>query len=772
MRGRVLFTLLLAVPALLRAQETVGIGGWRSYQSQAAARGAAVVGSYAVKLSDIGLVTIDRSTGEVKEWTKPDGLYSARPTAVVSDAVRSELIVGYADGTYERWADDGTTLGLRRRSFDIARSSFLSRGVRCGWADATTLYLGTDFGLVAFNSATNLVRFTARQFATAAPEQAVRAVVTYGGRLYVMVAEGLYSAPLTAPNLADAMNWRAEHGQGGLPATGLTQLAATTGRLFAVANDVLYVSSGGAWSVSAQDNPSIGALSHLTAAGDAAVAIRNRSTIVMADAGGVAVQLLGRPQAVAYLPGLRQLAVADAERGLVLTEVDFTTGTGRELRRAPFTLPSNGCRQIAAGGGRLYVAPTGHTGRYQPGFSETGVYRYDKATGQWRVFDRANGGLDATVYYDLGALWLEPGTQRCHYASWGQGVVTLDGDARTQVLNNVNSPIPGLAFNPMTGRFDVLYLGGVAVDSRGVLWVTSFDASPPLAARTPQGQWVNLPLVAGRPLEIVVDRAGRKWILLADQNLAVYDDRSNVTATSTHRQRLLTPAAGQGALPGTEVLAVADDRDGLVWLGTSQGVGVFYNPSATVTGSAGGDARCPVIDGRCLLRDERVQTIAVDGANRKWMGTTRGLFLITPDGQQVLARYTEANSPLVSDDVRDLAYDPTTGELFIATDLGIVSLRTDATEGGEETSLRVFPNPAYVGDDTPITIDGIAEGASCLVTTASGERVARLTVNGGRALWNGRDELGRRAGPGVYLILAARADGSSAGSTKLAITER
>jgi hypothetical protein len=217
---------------------------------------------------------------------------------------------------------------------------------------------------------------------------------------------------------------------------------------------------------------------------------------------------------------------------------------------------------------------------------------------------------------------------------------------------------------------------------------------------------------------------------------------------------------------------VADDRDGLIWVGTSQGVGVFFSPSAAATGGPAGDARCPVVDGRCLLRDERVQTIAVDGANRKWLGTTRGLFLVSAEGTQVLARYTEANSPLVSDDVRDLAYDGATGELFVATDLGIVSLRTDATEGGEQTALRAFPNPAYVGDDVPITIDGIADGAVCQVTTAAGERVARLTVNGGRAMWNARDEQGRRVGPGVYLIVAARPDGSAAGVGKVAITER
>jgi hypothetical protein len=768
---RSLLILASLLPLFAFAQETVGLGQWRSYQSQAGAMGAAYVAGYAVKLSDIGLVTLEVASGEVRELSKATGLYSSRPTAVYGDAARGELVVGYSDGVFDRWADDGAQLSLVRRTFDIQRSAYLSKAVRCAYADAGTLYLGTDFGLVAFTAA-GVPRFTTAQFATALPERAVRAIGRYGSRLYVLTPDGVFSATASGVNLADAASWRAEHGSLGLPATGLTQLATTTGRVLALANDVLYEFRGATWTAVPEDVAFIGPMTSLQAAGQYAVGIRNRSTVVLRDDRAGAVQLMGSPRAAALDAATARTVIADAEQGLVVAMPSFTQGFSTTERSVSFALPSNGCRQIAVNDGVLYVAPTGHTGRYQPGFSETGVYAFTKRTSSWQVFNRANGGLDNSVYLDLGAVCVDPTKNRVTFASWMQGLVVFENGQRKEVLYNANAPIPGLLFNPTTGYFDRLYIGGCAVDRNGALWVSSFDALPPVAVRNAAGQWANVPFVATRPLEIVVDRANRKWFMLADQNLAVIDDRDQPTNTAVHRRRLLTPTAGQGALPGIEVLAVAEDRDGQIWLGSSQGVGVFYNPSATVTGSAGGDAQCPVIDGRCLLRDERVQTIAVDGANRKWIGTTRGLFMVSPEGTAVLARYTEANSPLVSDDVRDLAFDGTTGELFIATDLGIVSLRTDASEPLEAAALRVFPNPARLGDDTPITVLGLTEGSVVQVTTASGERVQSLTANGGTAVWNGKYADGRRAAPGVYLIVAAKPDGSGEGVTKVAVVDR
>lgn len=88
------------------------------------------------------------------------------------------------------------------------------------------------------------------------------------------------------------------------------------------------------------------------------------------------------------------------------------------------------------------------------------------------------------------------------------------------------------------------------------------------------------------------------------------------TRSSTHKQgpRIST----------NDVYSLAEDLDGQIWVGTGQGVAVFYSPDAIFNGSDY-DAQQILIeqDGnvQILLETESVISIAVDGANRKWIRT-------------------------------------------------------------------------------------------------------------------------------------------------------
>ena len=69
---------------------------------------------------------------------------------------------------------------------------------------------------------------------------------------------------------------------------------------------------------------------------------------------------------------------------------------------------------------------------------------------------------------------------------------------------------------------------------------------------------------------------------------------------------------------------MANDLDGNVWVGTKEGVCVFYSPSSVFSGY-NFDAQQIIVEengfGQYLLNSEIVYTIIVDGANRKWIGT-------------------------------------------------------------------------------------------------------------------------------------------------------
>ena len=155
-----------------------------------------------------------------------------------------------------------------------------------------------------------------------------------------------------------------------------------------------------------------------------------------------------------------------------------------------------------------------------------------------------------------------------------------------------------------------------------------------------------------------------------------------------------------------------------------------------------------------LLGEENIKVIAVDGANRKWFGTNNGVFVQSADAEAQVGAFSERNSPLFDNGIVDIAIDPIDGEVFIATNRGIISYRGEATQGQRfhATDIEVFPNPVRPGYDGPIAIRGLAENANVNITDLHGNLVYETMALGGQAIWYGEDLDGNRAASGVYLV--------------------
>ena len=160
--------------------------------------------------------------------------------------------------------------------------------------------------------------------------------------------------------------------------------------------------------------------------------------------------------------------------------------------------------------------------------------------------------------------------------------------------------------------------------------------------------------------------------------------------------------------------------------------------------------------GAHLFEDQNIQTIAIDGANRKWFGTLSGIFVLSPSGEEQVASYTVDNSPLFDNQIIDIAFNHETGEAFIGTAKGLQVLRTEATKGGpiNSNNVLVFPNPVRPEYTGLIAIKGLAQDADVKITDVNGTLVYETTALGGQAIWNGNDYNGRRANTGVYLVFS------------------
>ena len=259
---------------------------------------------------------------------------------------------------------------------------------------------------------------------------------------------------------------------------------------------------------------------------------------------------------------------------------------------------------------------------------------------------------------------------------------------------------------------------------------------------------------------LIIDDLGQKWGAIRAKGIFVYNDNGTVKDKSDDQYKIITTSLENGNLPNQEVYTLAKDLDGDIWVGTQEGVCVFYSPSAIFSGY-NFDAQQIIVEengfGQYLLSSEIVYTIAVDGGNRKWLGTLgSGLYLLSEDGTEEIYHFTKENSPLLSNNILDLEINHTSGELYISTDRGLMSFRNDATSVKSNiSSLTVFPNPVRESYHDNIYINGLGYASNVKITDINSNLVFETSSNGGTAVWDGKDANKQRVGTGVYLIFSS-----------------
>jgi ligand-binding sensor domain-containing protein len=239
-----------------------------------------------------------------------------------------------------------------------------------------------------------------------------------------------------------------------------------------------------------------------------------------------------------------------------------------------------------------------------------------------------------------------------------------------------------------------------------------------------------------------------------------------VTDPKTNRNRTFSTGRGAGNLPNSTVNTIALDRDGLIWIGTNDGVAVVAASENIFSTTS--EAYTPIYQRRRLLLQENIRTIAVDGGNRKWIGTTNGLFVFNASADELIEQFTTDNSPIPSNGIIDLAIN-NHGEVFVLTDKGLVSYQSDSSEPNEDFSnIRVFPNPVRPEFNGVLTILGLMENSTIKITDSAGRIMHEAKSNGGSATWDLQYQ-GRAVQTGIYLIFSVSSDGLERSIGKVAV---
>lgn len=345
------------------------------------------------------------------------------------------------------------------------------------------------------------------------------------------------------------------------------------------------------------------------------------------------------------------------------------------------------------------------------------------------------------------------------------GAITYVGSSTSGLSKKDGGQIirytPGNTLNILDTNY---YISNLTSDSEGNLWGTVSNSGKTLFVRSSDNYWTYFfmpQLPNDRDIRnLIIDDYGQKWGSVRAKGLFVYNDNGTIEDKSDDQYKVITTSVGSGNLPNQEVYALANDLDGNIWVGTKEGICVFYSPSAVFSGY-NFDAQQIIVEengfGQYLLESEIVYSIAIDGGNRKWIGTLEsGLYLLSEDGTEEIYHFTTENSPLLSNTILDVELNHKTAEIFISTDKGLMSFRNDATKGKTNiNSVDIFPNPvreSYYGN---ISINGLAYESNVKITDVSGNLVFETTSNGGMAIWDGTDSNNKRVGTGVYLVFCS-----------------
>ncbi len=331
------------------------------------------------------------------------------------------------------------------------------------------------------------------------------------------------------------------------------------------------------------------------------------------------------------------------------------------------------------------------------------------------------------------------------------------------ILNTINSKINKISENK------IILPQQLKADNQGKYWIVDYRNG--LLSNSEGNYRTFSPssldtLYQTRRDSIVIDLDGNRWSRRGDPGGIVVENIKK-------QRQFIGTDKGFGNLPSSNVRSLALDRDGQIWVGTDRGVVVFDNPPAVFSGK-NFDAYTPVFERRRLLGNETVTSIAVDGGNRKWMGTRNGIFLFSPDGTELVSNFNERNSPLPTSEISYITAEPNTGEVYIRTPKGMISYRGTATEAGlkqDENAVKIFPNPVRPDFEGQIGIEGLVENAFVKITDIAGNLVYETRASGGTAVWNGRKLSGERVETGIYLIFSGNAKGEETLVSRLAVVK-
>ena len=769
-----IFSLYVLIFSIAICAQTDYSASWEDFYSYNNVKDFTKVENVIYALADNAVFTYDVISGEIKKLSSVKGLSGETTTAIYYNKEFKRLVIGYENGLLEVVDDDGSiTISSDIVNFNQSGEKSINHIS----AFNNKLYLSTPFAVVVYDI--EKLEFGDTFFiGDNSSSIKINETIISNSTIYAVTETGIFKADISNNLLIDFNNWE--------------QLF--VGRNFkgTVFLNGLYVTEGS--QLFAFDGINLTQVRNFSQDIIAITASINRisvslkSTAIVLDA---AMSEVGQfTSSAAFNYSLNTAFFENNTSFLATKEFGILVATLEEsatyLEIHPEGPLSNEVFSIAANNNNLWVVYGGYNDVFGPTFNKQGFSHFNGEN--WRN-TKYNPAFPVT---DLSHITIDTNADnKVYISSLGDtgnvnsvstgGILVVENDEIETFYNQLNSPLEDIAATDLERV--TIRVNGTAIDSQGNLWVTNIGVSNELKKLSTNGQWSSFDMSSVKTngafglSEMAIDRNNSIWYGSRNNGVFVFNENGN-------RKKALIATPNLGNLPDANVNTVAVDRSNSVWLGTKSGLVVYNNASGVFEESVSNANPIIILDDgipKKLAGDQAINTIFVDGADNKWIGTDSGGVLYTnPSGQQTIANFSKQNSPLPSNRIFKIKVDSATGKVYFATDKGIVAYNSNVSPFGDVLgAVYAYPNPALKNHET-VTIDGrngthLPRGTNVKIIDVAGNLVHETNVEegqelqGGKVVWNKLNLAGNKVVSGIYIVLLSNDDASETSVTKIAI---
>ena len=356
-------------------------------------------------------------------------------------------------------------------------------------------------------------------------------------------------------------------------------------------------------------------------------------------------------------------------------------------------------------------------------------------------------------------------------ASGHSGLLKFTNKTNPFLFNQTNF-LESVLLPPPNQNFVSVRINGMKYDKDGNLWLTNALVDNGLKVLKNNNTWqsYNLSAVIQNPTALHygnnIDKNGTKWTATYGGGVLAFNEKYN--------NKFIIINEENGNLPNNDVRCVAVDNKNQLWIGTFKGLRILNSVDRFISETALTTTNIVIQDGDLaqeLFYQQVIQDIKVDGANNKWVAIAdAGVFQVSANGQITLRRFTKDNSPLPSNNVLDVEIDEVSGEVFFATDKGLVSFLGSATRGDDDLqNVYIYPNPVRPEYSGTVKISGLMDKVNLKITDIEGNLVFETTSSGGTVEWDTTAFGKYKVASGVYMVFVSSSDAAETTVKKIMV---